>query len=111
MLDAVTVLRRGAATEDALGGHSYGADTQVATTTGRISALKGRDLERIIAGGVAQEGLQRLSVPRGADVRGTDRVRVVSARNGTTKTFEVVEIAPLGSLAVHRKLIVREIGA
>jgi len=108
MLDDVTILRPGAYTIDADGGTLPGSDTEVATVKGRISAkVLQTDVEQITAAALKQGGYSKVAIPRDTDVEGTDRVRVVSLRNGTTEVFTIAELVPLGTFAVHRKLIVQ----
>jgi len=109
MLDTVVVLRPGAATVTAGGGRLPGADTTVATVAGRFSPkVLATDIEQITDGMLQQGGYAKVVIPRATDVRSTDRVRVTSARHGTTTLYTIAELVPLGSFSVHRKLIVKE---
>lgn len=106
MLDAVTIHRPGAATSNEYGAMVPGAASNV-STTGRISPVDATDLEAVSGGEIRQEGLEKLTVPRATDVRGSDTVTVVSARHGTTKHYTVEGVLPLSTFSVHRKVLVR----
>lgn len=107
MLDTVTIHTAGAVSQDAYGGKSVAAGSDV-STKGRISPLDASDLEGVFQGERRQEGLMRLTIPRGAAVSDNATVTVVSARHGTTTNYTVEAVLPLSSLSVHRKLIVRQ---
>lgn len=108
MLDAVTIHRPGAATANAGGAMvaSGNADTE---TVGRIGPLDATDTEDIVSGELRQVGLEKLMLPLGTDIRGTDTVTVYSARHGTTVNYTVEGVAHQSTFAVHRKAFVRRV--
>jgi hypothetical protein len=78
-------------------------------TVGRIGPLDATDTEDIVSGELRQVGLEKLTLPLGTDIRGTDTVSVVSARHGTTVNYTVEGVAPKSTFAVHRKAFVRSV--
>lgn len=108
MLDTVTIHRPGAATSNA-GGAMVASGNTDTETVGRIGPLDATDTEDIVSGELRQVGLEKLTLPLGTDIRGTDTVSVVSARHGTTVNYTVEGVAPKSTFAVHRKAFVRSV--
>jgi hypothetical protein len=106
MLDTVTIRRKGARTATALGGSSYGADTET-QTVGRIGPLTKSTVERLSGGQMRQEGLEELHLPRATDMRSADTVVVTSERHATTQAYTVEGLVPLATFAVDRVALVR----
>lgn len=106
MPDTVTIHRPGAATANEYGAMVPGADTDT-ETVGRIGPLDATDIEEIASGELRQVGLEKLTLPLDADIRGTDTVTVESLRHGTTVDYTVEGVARAGSFSVHRKAFVR----
>ena len=106
MLDTVTIHRPGAATANA-GGAMVASGNTDTSTVGRIGPVEATDVEEIVSGELRQDGLEKLTLPLGTDIKGTDTVTVVSARHGTTVNYTVEGVAPRSTFAVHRKAFVR----
>lgn len=108
MPDTVTIHRPGVATANEYGAMVPGSPAET-LTTGRITALDASDVETLVSGEMQQSGLEKLTVPRDVDIRGTDTVTVESDRHGTTTVYTVEGLIPLGTFAVHRKVLVRRV--
>ena len=106
MLDAVTIHTPGGGTFNEYGAQVAGAASDVATV-GRVSPLDANDLEAARAGELRIEGLERLTLPLETPVTGAATVTVVSARHGTSKTYDVEGVVPLSTFSVHQKVLMR----
>lgn len=108
MPDTVTIHRPSAGPANEYGAMVPGADLGT-ETVGRIGPVEATDLEEVTSGELTQDGLEKLTLPLEADIRGSDTVTVESLRHGTTANYTVEGVAPPGSFSVHRKAFVRRI--
>lgn len=80
MPDVVTILRKGAASNDGAGGITQAGYTTIYTTKGRLRQIGESPNERLIAERLGSSAAVVVSIPYGTDVLIGDRVRI----QGTT---------------------------
>jgi hypothetical protein len=105
MPDTCTIRTPGALVELDGGGWTTGAPT-TATVACRLRPVREPD-EVEAAGKLQEQGLEVLTVPLDAVVTARAMMQHTSARDGAVTLFNVVGVVPLGSFAVHRKVLVQ----
>jgi hypothetical protein len=108
MLDTVTLKHKGARIDKPGGGWEYapGAET---VTIGYIGPVSKSAIERLQADRLEYTGLEELRIPLGVTVSSEDRVTVLSANHGTTRSYTIEAVVPLDTMAVRQPLIVKAV--
>jgi hypothetical protein len=108
MPDECTRTIPGAWTDDGEGGGHYG-EPAFETFRCRAARPAGTEVERLVAEQMMDPSTLVLRYPLAQALRAGETVQVTRAADGSTETYEVKSVEPLGSYDVERKAVIRKV--